>query len=403
MPKILIIDDDPIFQKMISHALLPMDFELIIANDGLQGLTKANAFNPDLVISDVVMPNMNGFETVKRLRRNNLFAHIPILMLTAQSDLDEKLAGFEAGADDYMTKPFAPAELVARVNTLLRKAEAYKTTTSVQPQKNSYIIAIHSLRGGSGCSSLAVNSSMGLVGLWNKQTILLDMVLTTGQVALMLNNSLKRTWADLTSLKPQEIDGNVISTLLGKHESGLHFIAAPTFPPESELLTIEHFDASLQVLKTQYDYIVLDLPHDFREITFHTLDLADIIVLVTTADLASLRAAAATLETYRRLGYPQERIRLLLNNTFERSGLARKNVETALKHSVDQILPYDPDTVIQAINYGQPFIYYKPEAPISQLVENFVYMISDDGDRTIPPSTPSKAWQRTLKRLRGGQ
>jgi pilus assembly protein CpaE len=402
MPKILIIDDDPTFQKIITHALQPMGFELSVADDGLQGLTLANAISPDMVISDVVMPNMNGFETVRRLRRNINLANIPILMLTAQLELDEKLAGFEAGADDYMTKPFAPAELVARVNTLLRKAEILKTTPTKQIRKKSFLIAVHSLRGGSGCSSVAVNTSIGLAGIWGKPTILLDMVLTTGQVALMLNSSLRRTWADLTSVKPEELDLNMISTILGKHESNLNFIAAPTFPPEAELLTIQHFDASLAILKSQYDYIVVDLPHDFREITYHTLDQADIIVLVAMPELASLRAAAATLETYRRLGYPPDRIRLVLNNTFEHGGLAKKSIETGLKHPVDQVLPYDPDTVIQAINYGQPFLYHKPDEPISQLIENFAYMVSDESDRTIPPASPSKAWQRTTKRVRGG-
>jgi pilus assembly protein CpaE len=400
MAKVLIIDDDPIFQKMISHALLPMGFDLTVAGDGLQGLTKANAILPDLIISDVVMPNMDGYETVRRLRRNNSFANTPILMLTAQSDLDEKLAGFEAGADDYMTKPFAPAELVARVNTMLRKADQFKVAPEARPQKTSSIIAVHSLRGGSGCSSLAVNTAIGLSGLWGKQTILLDMVLTAGQVALMLNSSLRRTWADLTSLKPQELDINIVSSLVGKHDSGVHFIAAPTFPPEAELLTIDYFDKSLELLKGQYDYIVVDLPHDFREITFHTLDQAAVIVLVTTPELASLRAAAATLETYRRLGYPAEKVKMVLNNTFEKSGLARKNVEAALKHSVDQMIPFDPDTIIQAINYGQPFLFHKPDAPISQLVENFAFMVSDEADRTIPPAAPSKAWQRTIRRIR---
>lgn len=402
MPKVLIIDDDPIFQKMISHALQPLGFELTVAGDGVQGLTQANAIQPDLVISDVVMPNMNGYETVRRLRRINAFAQIPVLMLTAQSDLDEKLTGFEAGADDYMTKPFAPAELVARVNTLLRKAEMYRARVDVQPQRKTTLIAIHSLRGGSGCSTIAVNTALGLCGLWNKQVILLDMVLTTGQVALMLNNSLRRTWADLASLKPTDLDAQVVTTLVGKHESGLNFIAAPTFPPEAELLSIEHFDASLQLLKGLYDYIVVDLPHDFREITFHTLDQADIIALVTTPELASLRAAAATLETYKRLNYPPEKIRLLLNTTFDRSGLARKNVEAALKHSVDLILPFDSDSVIQAINYGQPFLYHKPDLPVSQLVENFAFMVSSADDREIPPASPSKQWQRTMKRLRAG-
>ncbi len=400
MPKILIIDDDPIFQKMISHALEPMGYDLDTAGDGMQGLSKAMANPPDLIISDVMMPGINGYETVRRLRRTPRFAHTPVLMLTAQSDLDEKLVGFEAGADDYMTKPFAPPELIARINVLLRKAELFKNTPAAQPEKQGSIICVHSLRGGSGCSSLATNMAVGLAGLWGHPIILLDMVLTTGQIALMLNGSLRRTWADLTSLKPDDLDPSIISTLIGKHESGVDFIAAPTFPPEAELLTIDYFEKSLEIIRSQYDYIVIDLPHDFREITYKTLDAADQIVLITNPEMASLRAAAAAIETYKRLSYPSEKIRLVLNYTLEQSGLTRKNVETALKRNVDLVLPYDSNSVTYAINYGQPFAYHKPEIVLSQMVENFAMMISTEDDRNIPPVSPSKAWQRTMKRIR---
>ncbi len=400
MTKILIVDDDQIFQKLVTHALQPLGFELVVANDGYECLTKANASNPDLIVCDVMMPNMNGYEAVKRIRRITRFAHIPILMLTAQSDLNEKLAGFEAGADDYMTKPFAPPELVARVNSLLRKAELFRSIPENQPLKSGKVLAVHSLRGGSGCSSIAVNLGIGLAGLWNKPTIILDLVLTTGQVAMMMNGALRRTWADLTSLQPSEIDMGILSSIIGKHEYGVDYIAAPTFPPEAELLTIEYFDACLSLLRTQYDYLVLDLPHDFRDVTFHALDAADEIILVSTPEMASLRATAAALETYKRLEYPAEKVRLLMNWNFERNGLARKNVETALKRVVDTVLPFDPETTIQAINYGQPFLQQKPEAPISQLVENFAFLLSSSDDKGIPPITPSKAWLRTMKRIR---
>jgi DNA-binding response OmpR family regulator len=150
MARILVIDDDAIFQKMIGHTLEPLGYELVYANDGLLGLTQANAIDPDMVICDVMMPVMDGYDVVRRLRRNSKFAQTPILMLTAQADLDEKLAGFEAGADDYMTKPFAPPELVARVGTLLRKVQSFKMSPQERKEKNGKIIAIHNLRGGVG-------------------------------------------------------------------------------------------------------------------------------------------------------------------------------------------------------------------------------------------------------------
>lgn len=401
MPRILVIDDDTIFQKMIGHTLSPLGYELSYANDGLLGLTQANAIHPDMVICDVMMPNMDGYEVVRRLRRNQKFAQIPILMLTAQSELDEKLAGFEAGADDYMTKPFAPAELIARTGTLLRKVEAYKKPLDERMERNGEVIAVHSLRGGTGSSTVAVNLGVGLSGLWAKPTIVLDLVLTAGQVALMVNGTLRRTWADLAHLKPGEIDLQELQSIINRHDLGFDYITAPTFPPEAELLTAEHFQRCMGLLQKQYDYIVVDLPHDFKEISYSTLDLANQIIIVIAPEMASVRAAAAAIETYKKLGYDLEKITLIMNWIFERNGLARKNIESALHRSIDMILPYSPNITTEAINFGQPVLATKPAEVFSELLENLSFGVSKEDDRTVPPVNPTKAWQRTMKRLKG--
>lgn len=401
MARILVIDDDAIFQKMIDHTLTPLGYDLQFADDGLQGLSEANAINPDVVICDVMMPSMDGYEVVRRLRRNPKFATIPILMLTSQSNLDEKLAGFEAGVDDYMTKPFAPPELVARVGILLRKVESYRKPLEERNVKSGRVIAVHTLRGGCGSSTVAVNMGVGITGLWSKSTIILDLVLTAGQVALMVNGSLRRTWADLTHLKPEELDATALNSIINRHDLGFDYIAAPTFPPEADMFTAEHFNASMNILRKEYDYLVVDLPHDFREIAFRTLDMADAIVIVIAPEMASIRAASAALDTYKRLGYDLDKITLVMNWIFEKHGLARKNIEAALHKSIDVILPFRPDITIEAINYGQPFLASKPNEDISEMIENLSFGVSKEEDRTIPPVAPTKAWLRTMKRLKG--
>jgi pilus assembly protein CpaE len=401
MLRLLVIDDEVIFHTLVTRALEGHEWEISTAENGLSGLSLARALKPDLIISDVMMPDITGYEVVRSLRRESEFAETPILMLTAQAGLQDKLKAFEAGADEYLTKPFEPAELLARVTVLLRRAKLARASRAehpaVQPE-TARLIAIHSLRGGTGGSSLAVNLALGLRNLWQKETLLLDLTMMAGQVALMLNAPLRRTWADIARFGPTELDLEAVTSIISHHESGLDFIAAPTNPSEAESITYQTFEVALRMLKNRYQYIVADLPHDFQEITLQALDLSSLILLVASPDMASIRASAAALDTYHKLGYPAERIKLLINATFPRLGLQHEKIASALGLPVSVIIPYTPDLFVEAINAGKPFILQKPAEAVSALIEDYAFHISKPEQKKSKPENPSATWQRVYKR-----
>lgn len=399
MTRILVIDDEPINHQLVAHALVTLQCEMHFAENGKSGISQARQLKPDVIITDVVMPDVNGYEVTRILRREPQFAATPILVLTAQSGLQVKLKSFEAGADDHLTKPFEAAELVVRVTALLRRLEAVKSSRMQGPaREGARMIAVHSLRGGIGSSSLAVNLGVGLSVLWREPTLLLDLTMTAGQVALMLNMTLKRTWADLAHYAANELDMEALGSIIGGYESGLHFIAAPTFPSEAETLRGETLGAALHLARAHYEYVVADLPHDFSDFAIQALDAADLILMVASPDMASIRAVTAALDIYEKLDYPKEKIKFVLNAVFPSSNLSKDKVEAALGMTAFVAIPYTRDVFVEAINLGQPVVSHRPNLPISNLLEDFAFHVSKDTHKKAKPENPTDAWSRVYTR-----
>jgi two-component system phosphate regulon response regulator PhoB len=122
MPKILIVDDEPDAVELVEFNLKSAGFEVVTAGDGNEALKKARASLPDLVVLDLMLPEVDGLEVCKILRRDPATSAIPIIMLTAKAAEIDRVLGLELGADDYITKPFSPRELVLRIKNLLRRS-----------------------------------------------------------------------------------------------------------------------------------------------------------------------------------------------------------------------------------------------------------------------------------------
>ncbi|MDX9992618.1 MAG: response regulator transcription factor [Anaerolineales bacterium] len=147
MSKILVIDDEPGILKLISAYLKPEGFQVLTASDGESGLKAARAFKPDLILLDVMLPGIDGIELLTRLRRES---DVYVILLTARTEETDKIIGLTIGADDYVTKPFSPRELVARIKAALRRLQN-------NPSPASEILSFQRVRIDSGARTVSVD------------------------------------------------------------------------------------------------------------------------------------------------------------------------------------------------------------------------------------------------------
>ena len=394
---VIVVDDDQFTRKLVTETLKNSGNSVVSFESGTKLLREINDQEVDLIVLDVMMPELDGFETCQRLRVLDKTKNTPILMLTAVGSLDEKLKGFDAGADDYMVKPFEPKELQARAQALMKRAPI---GGAADQELTSKTLAVFSLRGGVGVSSLAVNCAAGLAKIWEKPVVLVDLAVLSGHSALMVNTPIKNTWADLARLPIEEINLDLINSVLLPHSSGLNVLAAPKKAEETEILTGELVKHVLSILSRSFEYMVIDLPSNFDPITVSALDLASEILYVMAPDLASIRATSSALNTFDALGYSRDKYRLILNWIFEKRGLAQKDIEEVLRTNIDLIIPFSSDRFVTAINLGNPPVLDSPDQPLGALLEDLAFFLSKDEHRKKRPKDPSEAWKRVVERYK---
>ena len=151
--KILIVDDDPETVQFLNLILARLGYQTFVARDGMEALEVAHKELPDLIVLDVMMPGLDGYEVARSLRRHPGTALTPILMFTAKTQVEDKLVGYDAGVDIYLTKPIHPVDLYANIKTLLTQ----RRTRSAALTNKGYVVGVLAAKGGLGVSTVTLN------------------------------------------------------------------------------------------------------------------------------------------------------------------------------------------------------------------------------------------------------
>ena len=358
--RILIVDDDVDSLKLIGLMLQRQGYEIIVANSGQQALGKANVEHPDLIILDIMMPDMDGYEVCRRLRRDSVTQAIPIIMFTAKTMVDDKVAGFEAGADDYLTKPTHPAELASRVKAVLARSAAQR-----RPQNDAVAMGFMGAKGGVGTTTLAINVAAAMVQ--DDQTILADFRLGQGTLGLALGFGRSTGMANLLSRPTSEITARAVENELVTHSSGLRLLLSSTRPKEA-LLSIAPESAAMIVrhLRTLSHTVLLDLGSGLNHLNARLLTDLDQFTLCVEPNRVSLNIARDILHEIEQSGLTASHVNIVLINRTQTSlQVPWQEAEQILGHEMTAIISPAPELAFQAAEAGFPIILFQPNSIVA--------------------------------------
>ncbi len=353
---IVLVDDDRVIQKMVGGFLERTGYRVRKASNGIEALELVRAKVPDLIITDVRMPELNGIELTSRLRGNHRTAGVPILMFSDLGEAHDALAGYAVGADDYLPKPFELAILEAKVQVLLRRSAG----AAAKANRGRVILFAHA-KGGVGTTSLAVNLAVLLAEQATRPVGLLDLDVEFGDSAVYLNLHPNQTLADLKAPPGSLVDEAEFEGFVTESGS-VRLVVGADLPERAELVTLPAIQLAIDRLSATCEYVLIDAPASFNERTLTALDTSDLVCLVTSASLPSLKATRGCLVLFEKLGVSAGRVRLILNYSTTHS----MDIDTATS-----VLGRRPDFVMQrsetldrAANRGKPLVTSDPADPL---------------------------------------
>lgn len=390
MTKILVVDDDPNVQRLLQYTLKQEGFEVVVAADGADGLRMWEEGAPALVLLDVTLPKLDGYQVATRIRETETPGnHVPIIMLTAEKDVEQKVRGLRAGADDFMVKPFHQAELLARMKSLLaRYGEAAGIVAAGRPPLGR-LLAFYGAKGGVGATTLAINTAISLHKDHDRRVVLVDGVLQLGdhRVFLDLGND-RKSISDV--MNSPTIDADLLKSVVVRHDSGIDLLLAPPTPEEGDLVHEDRMTPMLATLRTMYDYVVVDVDKRLGDVSLSILDHADQILIVMTADLSCLKNARLVLEALKRVGFETDRVKLVLNRSNAFTGISVQAAEGALKRPFEHRITNEYRVAISAQNTGSPFQHGKADSPLAREVTALAGGI----EKSLAPAPTTKAAKR---------
>lgn len=397
MARILVIDDDLNLLQMVRLMLERVGHEVETSHKGAEGIERATRNPPDLAIIDIMMPGLNGYDVVRRLREHPVTARVPILILTARSQLMDKQTALDAGANAFLSKPVSAQQLIERVEAVLQAGVDYRVHTglltepirpsdaagpasqrahppaetdlgAIAPRKN--VIAVISLRGGAGGTTLAVNLAM-----WEarrgRRVSLIDFSTVGGHIPLHLHLATPQHWGALLGMRSAPDPAEVLPLLTVHPQSQVAVLAAPP-APTVDRLSAPVVQAIVRALSAYAARVVVDLPV-LDAASAAALPLAGTVIVVLSDDACSVQTVQQLLGVLPALGVARERIGVVLCHVRPTAEIPVETIRKTLKQPLLAEIPYQVEQ-IAAVRRGVPLVIAEPNGAYAQAVSRLAQL-----------------------------
>jgi pilus assembly protein CpaE len=350
----------------------------------------------DVILLDSAVPD------AKQIDRLQTLAALPlspaVILIVTPGEMPFVQQALFAGARGFLLKPFTHQQLTDSLHQtysiMMQQRSLIGGTVPQVREETAEIVVLFSPKGGVGRTSIAANLAIALHQETRKAVTLVDGDLRFGDVDIAVNLMARKSIADLLAYV-NELEAPLIESVLSTHASGVNVLLAPPyFDPALEVDEgrLAHVIKSLAALQT--GYVIVDSPTDLGESTLNLLDIAQRVLLVTTASVASLRATKRFLELARKLDYPDNKILLIISN-YRKEDIALDDVERHLNWAVTAAVPSDSAVMALALNQGQPIVARDRNHPISKAILKLARQLDASPTPTSSHSTDDATASRS--------
>jgi len=388
---LLVFEPDEALRKATVVAVqktLQNSHRVLVSGDVGKAPPAVKEANPVVVFLGLTQQPQGALKAGASIARD--FPDVGIVFTARQPQPQLVLAAMRAGGDDLVTHPIQETEMRA----VLKKVIDKKGTKRRGQDRQGRILTVFSGKGGCGVTTVIANLGTNLAAMAEGDVVAVDMNLQLGTLASFLDVEAHHSVADVAK-EVERLDGALARTYMVKHASGLYVLPGPQDPEEGEGVSGAEIGELLKFLRQTFEFVLVDTPHTFDDVTLSAFDASDVIVVTTDMVVPSVKNTARCLDLLQRLQYDERKVRILVNR-YCKSSVSIKNVREAIKRPIHWVVPNDFAAVTTAIDTGVPVGSVAPKSEIALSFARMAEGLAGRAAASPSDARPSGRWFRSL-------